>query len=71
MLIAPSLPHGLCLHLKGKITSPLYQNDASLRQIGVEAFSDSAFKFTLKITLLKLPMLSSLIGARPRTILVW
>ena len=39
MLIAPSLPHGLCLHLKGKITSVPYikMTLSLLRQIGVEA----------------------------------
>ena len=39
MLIAPSLPHGLCLHLKDKITSVPYikMTLSLLRQIGVEA----------------------------------
>ena len=39
MLIAPSLPHGLCLHLEGKITSVPYieMTLSLLRQIGVEA----------------------------------
>ncbi len=39
MLIAPSLPHGLCLHLKGKITSVPYikMTLSLLHQIGVEA----------------------------------
>ena len=39
MLIAPSLPRGLCLHLEGKITSVPYieMTLSLLRQIGVEA----------------------------------
>ena len=39
MLIAPTLPRGLCLHLEGKITSVPYieMTLSLLRQIGVEA----------------------------------
>ena len=39
MLIAPSLPRGLCLHLEGKITSVPYieMTLSLLRQIGVES----------------------------------
>ena len=75
MLIAPSLPDGLSLHLEGKDNfNPLYRNDtfsiASESALTLLSLG-STFRFSPKMTLLKLPTMLSRIGARPRTILVW